>query len=311
MAPNGQEMDVNAIAPFVRSEHGYLVLMEDETEGCVNTASGDALLFMCGMIHGTLEAMIAQVDYAFLRARARGVARVSAIVDASRPSFRVPDVLMHRVFKHLRRYEDALGDIFFWRTPALKMRGMRLFVLPLLPSSLQSRVKFCSSLHPIAPAAADPGSWDKLRYLRWRAADEGVALTSDVRDFDVKGLADGRRMLDEDMRAHRSALEAMPFHFTRKMRKRGRGGALGTTRWKDKVVRVDDSCLYYTDSTAIGVVELSSIVRVDLVDDFTAQIDCGLLQPYLFAASTPADISEFSAVLWRLKSEMTSHKSSG
>lgn len=87
------------------------------------------------------------------------------------------------------------------------------------------------------------------------------------------------------------------------MKERGRDGALGQ-RWKDKQVPIDDTHLYYIGHAAIGVLEIASIEKVTLVDGDTSR-------PYLFAASSPEDISTFSSTLLDLKSSIASHRSSG
>ena len=304
-------MDVNAIAPFVRADHGYLVFMEGPSTGYVQATTGDGLLYMSGMIHGSLEEMLAQVDYAFGRARTHGVTRVSAIVDARQPSFRIPDAPMHAVFKHLRRYEDCLGDIVFWRMPALKRKGMRLFALPLLPRPLRDKISFCDHARTVGLSDDVATSWDKTRYLRWRAEEERVALTAEVREFDARSVADAAAALDERVRAHRHALDSAPVRFAKNMKKRGRGGALGTTRWKSKEVRIDDTRLHYMDDATIGVIDLSSVTTVVRVDACTARVECDPGGAYLFAASAPEDVSEFEAILLDLKSAMASHRSSG
>jgi hypothetical protein len=102
----------------------------------------------------------------------------------------------------------------------------------------------------------------------------------------------------------------MSFRFVKKMQKRGRGGALGTTRWKDKEVRIDDAHLYYIGHGTIGVVEIASIEKITL-HERTTQVDCGSLHPYLFVASSPEDIFTFSSTVLDLNSAIASHKSSG
>ena len=118
-------------------------------------------------------------------------------------------------------------------------------------------------------------------------------------------------MLKDGTRAQRRALDGMSYRFTKTMKKRGRGGALGTTHWKKKEVRIDDTRLYYIGHTPIGVVDIESIQKITLVDERTIEVDCGSLHPYIFAAYSSEDLSSFSSTLLDLKSSIASHKSSG
>ena len=227
-------MSLRDIAPFVLdAEHGFVYCVEYPSTN-TKTSSGEALVCMFGMLHGTVEEMCAQVDYVMRRAQTVA-SKVCAVIDASHTSFRFPDHSLRSLFRRLRHYESALSRIVFCNMPSLVRLGFRAFALPLIDRELRERFVLTADVAksigcewPPRPTAAE--------WLAWRAREEDVNLAAlQPRAFDAsRELASSRQAL-----AH--AAEAPPLEnalYAAHCEKRGSGGLLGNRRWRHKEVEL-------------------------------------------------------------------------
>lgn len=250
------------IAPFVKADEGYVICLE--TASFVFTSAKDeAVIFSCGLPHGSIAEMCAQVDHAFERALTHRD-RVCTIIETRHRSFRFPDHGLRRVLQHLRKHEKHMGDIYFLDLPALIRRGLKLFAFPFLDPLLKSKLRMIPAskvsevLHRAPTRWGGPIGFDKAAYLERRAAAEGSSL-ADVRAraFDATILRDANAALAEQVcAARRSPRRAAAVLFEGVCRKRGSGGLFGSIEWKRKTVRLTDASMSYSDRSGETTIAL-------------------------------------------------------
>lgn len=272
---------INAVAPFLRTSHGYVVCVEDAEGEPIQTASGDALFLMAGMLHGDLDEMVAQADYAFARAGSR---RVTAVIETQHPSFRFPDLLTRQLFKSMQRHDGNLGAVYIVNLSRVMRIGFRL-ATPFMSAETRSKVKLltiselAAELGPSATLTRWGGAveFDGDAYLSRRAALEGVRLDASVRPFHSSSVASSNRALKAHLRQLSSTVfDADAVIFGQWCEKRGGGGLFGSLRWKRKYLMVTQDHLAYAETddlatASVTLVEREHVQAVHRVED--ARVD--------------------------------------
>ena len=190
---------INTVAPFLRTSHGYVVCVEDTEGGLVCTSSGNALFLMAGMLHGELDEMIAQADYAFTRA---GTHQVIAVIETQHASFRFPDLLTRQLFKSMQRHDAKLDTVYILNLSRMMRIGFRL-AMPFMSTETRAKLKIvtptelAANLGPSATLQRWGGTveFDATGYISRRAALEDVCLDASVRAFELSSVASSNRAL--------------------------------------------------------------------------------------------------------------------
>lgn len=252
---------IQLAGPFMRAEHGFAACLEHRDHE-IRTHDGEVVIMCLGMLHGTYDELCAQTDYVLARAQSHGTS-ICSIIDASHPSFRFPDAMLRKLFKHLRKHEHCIRRIIFVGMPRIVRLGFKL-TMPFLGETLRQRISILSKpeldtvLAPQDRPTALDGTWHFSieEYIAWRADVEQVKVDASVRAFDASELANSSVALAGALRESGVSLEDVIFRCDGE--KRGNGG-WGSTRWKRKHFVFMPSMLVYgegsdcADRTAISL----------------------------------------------------------
>lgn len=286
-------MDINSVAPYMHCGHGYVICVECDDGLPLLTVEGDAVVLMRGMIHGTLEEMTRQADYAFAVA-SRHSSTVVAIVETRHKSFRFPDTLMREFLKKMRKYESKLQSVYFAGLSFLVRTGMKLFAIPLLHYEMQKKLRIVDMGHLGSLFGRDCAlsEWGGRRkcttdtFVYRRAAIDGVIPSTEERNFDESLLKKAEDALRNQLKlASIATIEQHHALCSVSGEKRGGGGWMGTTRWKKKHILVADEIVAYADTEDALRIDSKVIARQNITNVSTSDNCVNVVteaRPYLF-----------------------------
>lgn len=251
--------DIRVVAPFLRADHGHVFCVEHRDGRPVVTADGHAILVMRGMLHGTLEEMTRQADYAVARVDEQNRAAI-AVIEANHPSFRYPDALLRALLRSIRTHEHKVHRLYFAGLSRIVRVGFRMFALPLMSADMRSKLCIVKTadLLPMLGHNASLYTWgggvdfDVDSYIARRAQLEGVAppASNELRIFDAELLKSANKALREEARRRSDTFSTGDIVFRADCEKRGSGGLFGSVAWKPKTIAVSDAALAYASHEA-------------------------------------------------------------
>lgn len=196
-----KKKNMEQISRFLHGESNGCVLCLETRESVLVDNEDRPILLSIGMVHGTDEEMLYQVEYAMERARAYDVSKgVCTIIEASHTSFRFPNTGMLRVFRLLQRsyVSMCVGPIHFVGMSERVRRGFHLS-FKLLPRMLKRKFVVHDSwmsLVKCLPVQSRLCRWsgdvvyDLDAYVKRRCEQEGTVPSTETINF---GTSPSRR----------------------------------------------------------------------------------------------------------------------